>query len=102
MVLSSIIIILVLLVAYFHYVQGLFTSAISFGCALLATLVAFGYYEDLLNLIGQGKMADYSAGTMLMVLFGFTYLALRIIFDAMVPGNVLFPLYVERVGAGVV
>lgn len=101
MVFSVILILLVLVVAYFHYAQGLFTSAISIACALIAVFVAFGYYENLLNLIGQGKMADYSAGAMLMLLFGVTYLALRIIFDAAVHGNVTFQLYVERVGSAI-
>jgi uncharacterized membrane protein required for colicin V production len=101
MILSVIVLILIALVAYYHYSQGLFTAAISVGCALIATLVAFGYYENMLNVIGAGKMSDMAAGAMLMLLFGVTYLVLRIVADAVVPGNVSFPLYVERAGAGI-
>jgi len=101
MILSIIVIILIGLVTYYHYNQGLFTAAISLGCALIATFVAFGYYENMLNVLGAGKMIDMDASAMLMLLFGFTYLALRITADAVVPGNVSFPLYVDRAGAAI-
>ena len=101
MLFSALVIIFIALVTYYHYAQGLFTAAISVACALLATLVAFGYYENMLNLFGYGKMADSLAGVMLMLLFGATYLVLRVVFDSAVPGNVSFPLYVERIGAAV-
>lgn len=88
-------------VAYYHYVQGMFTSAISAFCAFLATLVAFGYYEQVIAMAGQGKMADYAPGLVLMVLYAAAYIVLRIILDSAVPGNILVPLYVEKAGAGV-
>lgn len=101
MIFTVIILAILVGVAYYHYVQGMFTAAISTFCAFLATLIAFGYYEQIVGLAGQGKMADYAAGMVLLMLYGATYIVLRIILDAAVPGNILVPLYVEKAGAGV-
>jgi len=101
MILSVIIIGILAGVTYYHYVQGMFSSAISAFCAFIGVLIAFGYYEQLVGMAGQGKMADYAAGAVLITLFAATYILLRIVIDQCVPGNVEVPLYVERAGAGV-
>ena len=99
MILSIILIIAAIGVAYMQYLQGLFTAAISLGCAVVATLVAFGYYENAVNAMGQNGFTDYAGGMMLIVIFAITYIVLRVIADAVVPGNVAVPLYVDKVGS---
>lgn len=83
-------------VTYYHYLQGGFTAAISALCALIATLLAFGYYEPLMGVFPPGRMADYSAGMLLIALYGVSYIVLRVVFDSLVPGNIRLPLWVDR------
>lgn len=99
MIFSVLIIVIVLGVTYVHYLQGAFTAAISMACALAATLVAFGYFENLVNMTGQGGFADYVGGMSLIVLFAVTYAVLRVLADMLVPGNIALQLYVEKAGA---
>lgn len=105
MILSVIILVLVVGITYYHYIQGGFSSAISAFCAFCAALLAFGYYEVVLNLFSAGKMADYSAGMMLVALFGVSYIVLRLALDGLIPGNIRLPLWVDRgcaVGFGLI
>lgn len=101
MVFSIIIILLALGVTYMNFLQGAFTAAISLGCAFIATLVAFGYYESVVNMISPGKFTDSAGGLVLILLFTVTYLGLRIIFDAAIPGNIALPLYAEKAYAAI-
>jgi hypothetical protein len=99
MILNIFVIVIVVGVAYFHYVQGALTSVISAFCAVVGVLVAFGYYEQLLAAVGHGQYADYAAGSLLLVLYAVTYLVLRVIFDLVVQGNISLHLYVEKATA---
>ncbi|HEX8324131.1 MAG TPA: hypothetical protein VF595_09475 [Tepidisphaeraceae bacterium] len=99
MIFSVAIILIVLGVTYIHYLQGAFTAAISAACALAATLVAFGYFENAINSMSQTGFSDYAAGMSLLVIFAITYLVLRIGADALVPGNIALQLYVEKAGS---
>lgn len=100
MVFSVIIIIIIAAVAYFHYAQGFFSATLSAICAVFAALIAFSFYEPVVNSIFQGKMADQSHSFALVLLFALSYIILRVIFDKSVPGNVAVPLIVDKVGAG--
>ena len=96
MLLATIVIVLLAGITYYHYIQGGFTSAISAVSALIAMLVAFGYYESVLVLFPAGRVADFGAAMLLMAIYGVTYLVLRLLFDALVPGNIRLPLWVDR------
>lgn len=96
MILSIAVIVLVAGLTYIHYLQGAFTSVISLGCALAATLIAFGYYENLVNMMSQSGFADFAGGMSLIVLFAISYIVLRTLADMFVPGNILLQLYVEK------
>ena len=95
------ILILVGVIAYFHYVEGLFSATISAICAILAAVLAFSYHEVIIFTLLKGKVANYAHAMILVTLFALGYLILRVIFDKAVPGNVRFPLYVDRVGGAV-
>ncbi|MGC4031871.1 MAG: CvpA family protein [Tepidisphaeraceae bacterium] len=99
MLFSIAIIVIILGVTYMHYLQGAFTSAISMACALAATLVAFGYYENAIDAMTQNGFADFAGGASLIMIFTVTYAVLRVIADIAVPGNIGLQLYVEKVGS---
>src|SRR5690242_163612 len=100
MLFSIIVILIILAVAYFQYAQGFFSATLSAVCAVFAALIAFSFYEPLVNTVLQGKMADQSHSLALVVLFALSYVILRVIFDKAVPGNIAVPLLVDKVGAG--
>src|SRR2546425_836554 len=101
MILSVIILLLVGVIAYFHYVQGLFGATISAIIAVIAACMAVSYHETLVDMLLKGKMADQANAMMLCVTFAAVYIILRVIFDKAVPGNLRFPAVADAVGGGV-
>ncbi len=101
MLFSVIIILLVLAIAYFHYTQGFFGSTISAIIAVFAAVMAVSYHESLEQLISGGAFSDTARAITLVAIFAAVYLVLRVIFDALVPGNIRLPVTLDRVGAGV-
>ena len=99
MILSIVIILLVGLVVYFHYLQGFFSSGISAVLAVIASMVAIGYHEDVVQTLLGGKYAAQAHGIAIISLFAITYLLCRLFFDKAVSGNVRFPLLVDKIGS---
>ena len=97
--LGIIILLLIGVIAYFHYVQGLFSATISAVCAIIAAIVAVSYHENVIDLLFKGAMANYAEAMMLVALFVVMYVILRVIFDKSIPGNVRYPVMVDKVGA---
>jgi uncharacterized membrane protein required for colicin V production len=100
MVFSIVVILLVGVITFFHYVQGFFSATLSAFSAIIAAVLAVSYHETVVNLLLKGKMADFAHGMVLCMLFIIIYSILRIIFDAAIPGNVRTPNVVDKVGAG--
>ena len=50
----------------------------------------------------KGAMANQAQGMMLCALFALTYVIMRVIVDKAVPGNVRYPLMVDKIGSAVV
>jgi hypothetical protein len=98
MIFSILLIALVGLIAYFHWVQGLFGGIISMSLAILAALLALGFNESIVTSLLGGRMADYASGLVAASVFAAVYLGGRVVFDMFVPGNVQVPLYVDKVG----
>src|SRR5438045_4103072 len=98
MIFSLIVIVFVGIIAYWHFLQGFFSAAISAILSIIAALVALAYQEDLTALFG-GRMNDQANAMSLVVIFAVTYLVLRIFFDWAIPGNVRFPVLLDKVGA---
>lgn len=101
MIFSILIIILVAVIAFFHYTQGFFSAAISALLAIISAVIALSYQEVIVNNWLKGKFADEANAIVLIVTFAVCYIILRFIFDAVIPGNIRLPLLVEKVGAGV-
>ncbi|HZZ44122.1 MAG TPA: hypothetical protein VFE58_14390 [Tepidisphaeraceae bacterium] len=101
MLLSVIIIVVVGLTAYFHYVQGFFSATLSAILAAISAALALSYYEPVVNNLLGGKFPDNAPAMMLCILFIAIYITLRTIFDTFVPGNLRLPVLADKIGAGV-
>ena len=101
MILSIVVIILVGLVAYLHYIQGLLSGLISVVLALIASAMAMSYYEWLAETLSGGKFNDTAQGICLLAIFALVYLVGRTVFDKFVPGNVRLPHLVNSIGGAV-
>src|SRR5687768_16633554 len=99
MILNLLIIIIVGLVAYWHYLQGFFSAALSAVIAIVAAVVALAFHEQVGQMFNQGKFNTQAHGLVLVCLFAATYLVLRILFDKLVPGNVQFPVALDKAGS---
>jgi len=102
MIFSIIIILLVGIVAYFHYLQGLFSSTLSLVFAVVAAALAMGWHEKVISSLLAGRYADQASAMVVCGLFAGIYLILRIISDKVVSGAVLVPVLADRVGGGVI
>ncbi|MCC7350813.1 MAG: CvpA family protein [Phycisphaerales bacterium] len=98
---NIIIIVLIGLIAFFHYVQGFFSATISAVIAIVAAMLAFGYHETLVMMLLKGRFGDQALAMSLVILFAAIYVILRLIFDRAIPGNVRFPAVVDKVGGAV-
>ena len=87
-------------VAFFQYVQGFFSATISAILAVIAAIVAMGWYEQAAPLLFNAKIYDQAASISLVVIFAVVYILPRLVIDSFVPGNVRVPFIVEKVGAG--
>lgn len=91
---------MVILIAVFWAYQGLLGAALMFFEAVIASMIAFGYYESL------NSMWDASLGTgvglplAFMVLFLVPLFIMRMLTDKMIPQNLTIPMYVDRAGGG--
>jgi len=99
MIFSLLILIVVGLIAYYHYLQGFFSAGISAFFAAVAAIVAVACHEVLIDMLNRGAFSDYANGITLAALFAAVYIVLRLISDKLIPGNVQFPLWVDRIGA---
>src|SRR2546421_12853526 len=100
MILSIVTLILVGLIGYFHYLQGLLSGLISAVLALVAAGVAITFYEPLAEILSGGKFNDQAQGICLIALFAIVYLVGRLLFDKLVPGNIRLPHLVDGIGGG--
>src|SRR6476646_2733973 len=98
MVFSIIVILIVAIIAFFHYLQGFFSATISAICAILAAVLAVSYHETVVESFLGGKFGNVAHAMTLAVMFALIYLILRILFDKMVTGNLRVPAIVDKVG----
>ena len=101
MILTLIILALVGAVAFFHYLQGFFSATISAMLSIISAVLAFSLHEKVVDTLLGGRFSDFAHAMALAGLFAVIYGVLRVAFDKMVPGNVRFPVIVDKVGGGV-
>ena len=102
MILSLILIFVVIIVAYWHYTQGLFSAIISATLTTLGAVYALAYHEAIAGGLMAGKYPDVAPAAVLVVLFAAIYVLGRVLFDKLVPGNVRIPNTVDRAGGAAV
>jgi len=101
MIFTLLVIALVGVIAFFNYIQGLFSATLSAVMTVLAAVMALAYHEQIVGIVMKGNLADAAHSIVLSATFAVTYLILRVIFDRTIPGNVRYPLLLDKIGAGV-
>ncbi len=87
-------------IAFFQVIQGLFGALIMAILTVLSAIVALGYYEQLAEMIYEHQPAHADAAA-LIALFVIPLLTLRIVFDMFVRGNVVLGVWADRIGGGI-
>jgi hypothetical protein len=98
MILTLILLLLIGAIGFFHYLQGFFSAAISAMLAIISAVLAFSLHEKVVDTLLGGRFSDTAHAIALAALFLIIYGVLRLAFDKMVPGNVRFPVIVDKVG----
>jgi hypothetical protein len=101
MLFGIIMLVLVAAVAFFHYVQGLFTAMTSCVLAILAAMIALAHHEPVAESLLARAMPAQAHAIVLVALFSLSYVVMRVAADKLVPGNVRFNVMVDKIGAGV-
>ena len=99
MVLIVVALLLILGIAFFQVTQGLFSSLIMAILTILCAAVAFTYYEPLAQLLYTRQPAHADAVSLIALLV-IPLLILRIVFDRFLGGNVVFSMWANRIGGG--
>ncbi|KKM60040.1 hypothetical protein LCGC14_1545890, partial [marine sediment metagenome] len=100
MVLIIVSILLVLGIAYFQSTQGLFNALIMAILSALCAAIAMGWYEPTAVALLYDKHMAYAEALCLVALFVVPLVVLRVLFDALIRGNVVFHVWVDRIGGG--
>lgn len=93
--------VLILAIAFYEGLQGVFTALINCILAVLAAALSFAVYEDLYFAFLKDRQPDHGRAIMLLGMFIISLLVLRTLFDMFIKNNLRFPLYVDRIGGGV-
>jgi hypothetical protein len=93
--------VLILSIAYFQVIQGVFSALIMAILSVLCALAAFNYYESLAQTLrGWGIASTYVYPISLIAIFFLSLLALRILFDRLFYENVVLGTWSDRIGGG--
>ncbi len=98
--LDLLIILFVAFMVYWWATQGLFSAFIHLLLTIFAAVLALAAWEPFVLSWLINRMPEYAWGVGLLVPFGMILLALRIVFDKTIPGNVHFPHLVNLIGGG--
>ncbi len=98
--LSAVALLLILGIAFFYGLQGLFSSLLMLICTVACTLLAFNYYEPVAAMLYSTKPA-HAESIALITMLVLPLLALRILLDRFLRGNVVPSMWVDRIGGGV-
>src|SRR5690242_17610193 len=99
MIFSLVALLLVAVIAFFHYVQGFVSAMFSAVIAIIAAAMAISFHEALTTALLRGYFADQATAITLISIFAVVYLLLRVAFDNLVPGNVRLPAIADKIGA---
>ena len=74
MILSIVLILMIGIIAFFHYTQGFFSATISCMLVVISAVLAVSYDETVVELVLKGKAADVSHAMVLCMLFAIGYI----------------------------
>ncbi len=101
MILIVIATILILCIAGFQVIQGLFTALVNAILTFLCAMLAFAYYEPLALTLRENGMVLLADGASLVLLAGVPLLVLRAVVDKfIVKDNLSFGPWADRIGGG--
>lgn len=92
--------IFVFLIAFFQGIQGLFSALIMAVLSILSAAAAFSLAEPAALFFSQWVSAEYCLAGCFMLIFLICLSITRILTDMLIPGNLVFPLWVDRIGGG--
>lgn len=103
MVLQIVMLCLVLVITFLNSMYGLFSGLINMVCTIVAMVVALGFFEPAVslatNMVGWPP-PSLMAPIVLVMLFVVSLLALRMLADKLIRGNLTVPMYVDWIGGG--
>lgn len=102
MLFSIVVALMVILITAFWAYQGFFSSLIMFFSAVVACMLAFGFYESLNSVWADSLNSMVGLPLAFMLIFLISLAILRFATDKFIAGNVRLPVYLDRAGAGVV
>ena len=100
MIYQLLVLVLILAIAFYQIVQGLYSATIMVIIAMLSSVIAFGFYEPLAEVIFGD--APGGLGASMLILFVAALLVLRITSDKFLKANVVFNQWIDRIGGGIV
>lgn len=101
MVFQLILIVLVGIIAYYHFTQGLFTATASAIFTVFAAMMAISYFEPLAQMLLKAGLTESASAVAMILIFAVAYFVPRLLFDLLVPGNIRVPVILDKVGAAV-
>ena len=92
--------VLILCIAFFQGLQGLFSAVIMTTLTILCAALAMGTFENLYFGFLIDRMPQHGEAVAMMSIFVLSLLVLRTLFDNLVKGNMVFPVWVDRIAGG--
>ena len=96
--LSLLVVVLLLAIAYFHTIQGLFSALLSAVLAILCSALAFATFEYIAANALAPLKPNCALGLALVGMFGLPLLILRLLLDKLVHRTCLLPVILDRAG----
>ncbi len=94
--------ILILAIAFYQVVQGLFSAMITAILTVLSAALAFTYYEPLAEAYLYTRQPAYAEAVSLVGLFVVPLIAVRVVLDRLFHGNVVMGTWADRIAGGAV
>ncbi|MBN1344131.1 MAG: CvpA family protein [Phycisphaerae bacterium] len=82
--------------------KGLYRSTILFFCCLAGAVVAFSYYENVLEMLNWEFARQFGEGVSLLLLFLAVALVLDLLSERFLTGTIRLPVLADRIGGGFV
>ncbi len=101
MLFSVLVSLMVVLIAAFWTYQGFFSALIMFFEAVIACMIAFGFYENVASLVSESMGLGLALAVAFMALFIGSLALLRMATDKLIRESVSLPVPLDRGGAAI-